>query len=244
MHVIGRGFIAGHLRRLENRHTTATVLAAGVSSIAGGYREQFARERRLVLDSIEACRREDRRLVLLSTASHAMYGNTSQPARETDAVVRDSAYGLHKQDLEHVVADSAIPFLILRLSHVMGAGQRPHQLLPALIEQIRGGQVRVQPHAHRDVIDVQDVVTAIDGLLTAGVADDVVNVASGNPVPVPDIVRGIAQRMGTEPLVDVQDAPPTRTVVSVAKLHAAVPVLTHTTRVDYLDRILDKYVPA
>ncbi|PRY32494.1 NAD-dependent epimerase/dehydratase family protein [Umezawaea tangerina] len=242
MRIVGRGFIAGNLAGIAGRHPDAVVLAAGVSSTHVTDPAEFTREHDLLADVVRRCAEEDLRLVVLSSASHAMYGSTDVPATELDPVDPVSPYGRHKLALERRVAESGVPWLVLRLSHVVGAGQRPHQLLPAFVEQVRSGVVRLHRDTFRDLVDVRDVVSAVDGLLAAGVRDEVVNVASGTPYPVGAIAEGVRARMGLPARQEVVDATPVRTAVSTARLRAAVPGLAPLGGDAYLERLLDRYV--
>ncbi|MFD7365569.1 NAD-dependent epimerase/dehydratase family protein [Nocardiopsis alba] len=243
MEIIGRGFLAGRLATIADRHPTVTVLAAGVSSTRVRSGAEFRRERELVCATAARCAREGRALVFLSTAAQAMYGHAEIPAREGDTVAPDSLYGRHKADLERVVLRSGAPWLVLRLSHVVGPGQRPHQLLPDIIRQIRSGVVRVYRGAHRDLIDVLDVVRALDGLLSQGTLEEVVNVACGVPHPAQTIVRGIERHLDLAPRHEYVDVSPTLTRVSIEKLRALVPAVHSLSDDDYLDRVLERYVP-
>ncbi|MGC7102893.1 NAD-dependent epimerase/dehydratase family protein [Amycolatopsis lurida] len=243
MEIIGSGFIAANLRPIDRRHPAATVLAAGVSSTRVRDDAAFSRERDLVHETVKRCARDGRTVVFLSTASHTMYGLSEIPAREDADVAPDSPYGKHKLGLEQVVAESGAPWLVLRLSHVVGAAQPAHQLLPAFINQVRRGVVRVYRGAHRDLVDILDVVRAIDGLLEQRVRDEVVNVASGVPHPVPAIVREVERRLDLAPRHEVIDAPAI-TRVSIEKVCALLPALRSVSDESYLTRVLDRYVPA
>lgn len=243
MRIIGRGFIARHLTSIEDRHPDVAVLAAGVSSIGGGYEEQFARERELVRTTLEECKADGRRMVLFSTASHAMYGNTVNPAREVDVATGDSPYGIHKLGLESMVVESSVPHVVLRLSHVMGSGQRRHQLLPALIEQFDAGIVRVFAGAHRDIIDVFDVVEALDAILASNVNNVVVNVATGRPIAITAVIDALAARLGPA-VFELVDAAPALTTVSVERMRQLAPGLPDLTGPRYLERLLDRHVPS
>jgi len=245
MEIIGRGFIARNLATIEDRHPQATVLAAGVSSTGVRAEEAFAREEALVRETALRCRREGRRLVFLSSASHAMYGftDTDTAVGEDAPVNPPSPYGERKLMLERAVAETGAHWLVLRLSHAVGRWQRPHQLLPSFVGQIREGSVTLYRDAHRDLVDVADVVRAIDGLLTEDVHGEVVNVASGVPRPVEELVLGIEQRMAARPRHEVVDAAPTMTRVSIGKLCGLLPGMKSVTEPGYLDRMLDRYVP-
>lgn len=243
MRIIGNGFVAGHLTTaLGDRHPHATVVAAGVSSTSVTDPALFDREAALLYRTLAECRAAGHRLVFLSTASFAMYGYPDAPAAEDDPVEPPVTYGRHKLALETVVRASGVEHLILRLSHVIGAGQREHQLLPAMVAQILGGTVTVLSGAHRDLLDVRDLVTVLDALLTAGVHGTVVNVASGVPQPIESIVDGIERRMGTTAARTHRPGPVARTPVDIGRLHALVPGAVRPG--GYLDRVLDAHLPS
>jgi len=244
MDIIGRGFLAGSLTALAASHPRVTVLAAGVSTTVVDAEAEFRRERDLVMATAASCRRSGRLLVFLSTASHALYGTTTTPADESAPLAPETAYGRHKLSLEESVRASGAPWLVLRLSHVVGRGQRPHQLLPTLVRQVSAGTVTVYRGAHRDLVDVRDVVRAVDGLLSRGVRDETVNVASGTPYAVEDIVAGVERRLRTRAVRRVVDSGAARTLVSVERLRLLVPQACPPGGPPYLDGLLDRYVDA
>ncbi|MFD9571104.1 NAD-dependent epimerase/dehydratase family protein [Streptomyces sp. NPDC059982] len=242
MEVIGRGFLAGNFHRISGRHPDVTVIAAGVSATGVENPAEFARESELVRSVTDGCRRRGRTVVFFSTASHAMYGTTRVPAAEADPVTPANPYGRHKAALEGEVAARAHHWLTLRLSHVVGPHQRPHQLIPALTAQVRAGAVRLYEGAHRDLVDVADVVGAVDALLGAGVRDQVVNIAAGTPYPIGDIVRGIETRLGRTAAREHVPAAPQRTEVSVERLRALAPDECPRGGTAYLSALLDRHV--
>jgi len=247
MEIIGRGFLARSLAESAPFEPEgaegAVVLAAGVSSTHVTDPAEFARERTLVEEVAARCAREGRRLVVFSTASHAMYGHTDRPALETDPVAPASAYGRHKLELERAVAASGASWLILRLSHVVGPNQRPHHLLPAFVAQVQAGTMRLYRGAFRDLVDVRDVVACVTGLLAAGVCGEVVNVASGTPYPITTVAEGVRARLDRPVHVELVDTEPQRTVVSIERLRALLLDAAPAGGQHYLDRMLDRYVP-
>jgi nucleoside-diphosphate-sugar epimerase len=247
MEIVGRGFLAERLAVLRDRHADAVVLAAGVSRMTGvgAGPHDFTREQELARSWAERCAREGRLLVAFSTASHAMYGSTSRPATETTPVRPPLAYGRHKLALDGIVAAAGARWLVLRLAHVVGPGQRRHLLLPMLIEQVRSGTVRLFTGAHRDLVDVADVVAAIDTLIGAGVCGEVVNMACGTPYAIGTVVDGIEARLGLPGPArrETVVAPPVRTRVSVDRLRSLVGAWPPGGPA-HLDRLLDRYVKA
>jgi nucleoside-diphosphate-sugar epimerase len=242
MEIIGRGFLAGHFQPLADRHPDVTLIAAGPSSLAITESDVFDRETRLVSEILEDCRRRDRTAVLFSSASHAIYGHTTRPATEADPCPQASTFGRHKLGLEAMTADSGARWLIIRLSHAVGPGQRPHQFFPAMARGVRAGHVRVFRDTYRDLLDVSDAVRAVDALLAAGVSKEVVNVATGSPYSVEALVDRLGRHLGVEPAKELVDAQPSRTLVSVAKLRQMIPGTPWPTADDaYLDQLVIRY---
>ncbi|GAA3453651.1 NAD-dependent epimerase/dehydratase family protein [Dactylosporangium matsuzakiense] len=245
MQIVGNGFLARNLREaFGDRFPEVTAFAAGVSSTSVTDPVQLDREAEALYDALRRCRAEGSTLLYFSTASFAMYGTTDTPATEDGPLYPPSIYGRHKLALEACVRAGGGPHLVLRLAHVVGPYQRPHQLLPAIVKQVCTGTVTVHRGAHRDLLDVRDLVYAIDGLLSADVRDIVVNVASGRPWPVEDIIDGVAKRLGSAPDRTYRARPVSRTEVSLARLHALVPGFAGGAPAGdgYLDMLLDRYV--
>ncbi|MEU5050611.1 SDR family oxidoreductase [Streptomyces sp. NPDC021096] len=245
MDIVGNGFLARHLRPLAGRHPDTVVLAAGVSSAGGTSWEAFAREAALLGEVAERCRATGRRLLFFSTASTGMYGAGPGPGTEDRPVTPCTPYGVHKLSLEERLRASGAAHLVLRLSHVVGPGQPPHQLLPGLVRQLRDGTVRIHRGATRDLIAVADVVTVVDRLLTLDLRGQTVNVASGEAVPVDTIVDHLERRLGLAARREHQDAggPPVVTGICTRKLRGLVP---ETARMGfgptYYRRVLDGFL--
>ncbi|BFU42715.1 NAD-dependent epimerase/dehydratase family protein [Krasilnikovia sp. MM14-A1004] len=242
MHIIGTGFLAQHLRPLADRYPATVVLAAGVSWAAGTSADDFAREATLLAEVAEKCRADGRRLLFFSTAASGMYGAVTGPGREDVPVTPCTPYGAHKLALEEQLRASGAEHLILRLGHLVGPQQPGHQLIPALVRQMREGRVRLHSGAARDLIDVHDVVTIIDRLLGLDLHAETVNVASGVAVPVERIVDHLEQRLGLSVQRDYREVG-VRHVISVEKLRRLVPDVRRLRfDNDYFRRVLDAYV--
>lgn len=244
MEIVGGGFLARHFTaHFGDAHPDVTVIAAGVSTTAAADIAAFDREADLVGDVLRRCRRDGRLVVLLSTSSAALYGSDGMPGVEDGPVFPSNAYGRHKLALERVCELSGARYLVLRLTHLVGDGQQPGQLLPTLAHGVLAGAVTVHPDAHRDLLDVRHVPPVLDALCARGVHGEVVNVASGAPIAVPDIVDGVQRRLGVAAERRLVQRPPQLTRVSLAKLHRLVPEFAeHDFGPGYLDDLLDRYL--
>lgn len=246
MELVGNGFLARHLgSHFGNRHPDVTVIAAGVSTAASTDTAAFDREANLVGDVLRRCRADDRTVVFLSTSSAGIYGAHGSPGTEDGPVFPRTVYGRHKLALERVCELSGARVLILRLTHVVGPGQQPDQLLPALTRQVLSGSVTVHRGAYRDLLDVQHVPPALDALLSQGFHGEVVNMASGAPIAVENVVDGLEKRLSVNAEREVVQRPTERTLVSTRKLRALVPAFADLDfGPTYLDDMLDRYTAA
>lgn len=243
MEIIGSGFIARALRPIVRRHSRAVVFAAGVSRTDTTSAVEFGREADLLYETIHRCRADEGTLVYLSTASAAMYRGTEDSGREDGPVFPRTPYGRHKLAMEAVLTASGCAPLILRLAHLVGPDQPSHQLVPALLAQIRTGVVTVYRGASRDLIDVADAVSIIDLLLTDGVRDEVVNVGSGVAVPIGDVVDHLEKRLGATPEHRVVGADGNDHRLSTEKLYRLVPAARQVGfGPQYYRRVLDRYL--
>jgi dTDP-3-amino-3,6-dideoxy-alpha-D-glucopyranose N,N-dimethyltransferase/dTDP-3-amino-3,4,6-trideoxy-alpha-D-glucopyranose N,N-dimethyltransferase/N-methyltransferase len=243
MEIVGRGFIARHLAPLAGRYPDVTVIAAGVSTTAVDDVAAFDREAELVYQVLRRCRAEGRTVVFFSTSSHAIYGAEGSPGTEDGPVYPTSVYGRHKLALETAARSSGADWLILRLTHLIGRGQPPHQTIPLLVKGVLSGRVRVHRDTHRDMVDVRHMVIALDRLLADGVRNTVVNIASGIPQRMEAVVRGIEQRLGRVAEWHMVDVPRTDTTVSTKRLRELVPeVEDFGFGPDYLPALLDRYI--
>ncbi|SBT95691.1 NAD dependent epimerase/dehydratase family protein [Streptomyces sp. DI166] len=246
MRIVGDGFLARNLAEsFGDRFPAVTALACGVSRTTTAEAAEYDREAQVLYDTLDTCAREGRQVLFFSTSSFAMYGFTDEgrQASESYPVRPPNTYGRHKLALESVVRSSGVEYLVLRLSHAVGGHQRPHQLLPTLVRNIGAGEVTVLRGAHRDLLDVRDLMHAVGRLLADGVSGEVLNVASGIPQPVESVVTAIEQRLGVTARRVERPGPRAVTRVSLERLRRFVPDFRSTPDEKYLDALLDAYLP-
>jgi nucleoside-diphosphate-sugar epimerase len=216
MRIVGRGFLAHHFSSHPALPRDVVLFAAGVSDShsvnARAYGEETAQLRDVLADCIH--RREC--LVYFSSAG-AVYGDYPPGVREDMALAPVSEHGRHKAAIETLLCGSPVEYLILRLSNAVGPGQRSHQFVPALVEQVQSGVVTVWRGAHRDLVDVEDVVRLTVALLDAGCRREIFNLASGRSTPVEQVVDEIEAQLGVRAERRFIDRPD-RYSVSIDKL--------------------------
>jgi nucleoside-diphosphate-sugar epimerase len=218
----GTGLMARAFAALDVRDDSVTVFAKGVADSRTTAIAEFEREFRELESAIHACRAAGRTLVYLSGGG-AIYGRRVSLREEDDEPRPESMYGEHQVVCERAIVSSGIDHLIARIPNAVGHPQRPAQLVPALIEQVRGGRVHVNRGASRDLIDAADVAELVTGLLQLGVRNVTVNVASGISTDVGDLVAHIERLLDTTAERVVSDAAPDPQQFSVARLQSWIP---------------------
>lgn len=242
MRIIGRGFISRHFEPLHNQHEDVLLFGAGVSNSLSESAQEFRREADLLYSAIRYSQEHALRLVYFSSAG-MVYGTYEHEVREDGPVFPRSAYGRHKLAMESVIRAAGVRYIILRLANPVGHGQQRHQLLPSLLEQVQRGFVEIWSGAHRDLIDINDVVALTTALLTHTSTSDTFNLASGYSIPVEHIVDYFEQRLEVFVLRNYVDRGDSY-LVRINKLRSVLPesIFAHFGP-DYYKMVLDTYMP-
>lgn len=198
------------------------VFAKGVADSRTTALAEFERESRELGQSIHACLASRRTLVYLSGGG-AIYGRRSTIRHEDDVLEPETMYGRHQLNCEQAIVASGVDHLIARIPNAVGHPQRSAQLVPALVQQVRGGRVWLHAGASRDLINASDVAELVSALLNVGARNVAVNVASGISTPVGDLVAHIEQLLDTTAEHIVRDGEPDHQRFSITRLQSHVP---------------------
>jgi nucleoside-diphosphate-sugar epimerase len=93
--------------------------------------------------------------------------------------------------------------------YLYGPHEHPRRLVPSVIRALTAGETFVCQHPNdvRDFLHVEDVASAFVALLGSEVQGDV-NIASGEPISVGDLVAAVAQAVDRPDLVDYRPTVP------------------------------------
>lgn len=149
--VVGKGMIARRFSNYADRNDVV-VFASGVSNSKEIGVEPYARERRLVEDTLQQA--PDGLFVYFSTAS------------VDDPTEQGSPYVTHKLEIEQLIRTRARLYLIIRASNVVGGPGNPHTILNFFIDRIhRQEPFSIWQHAVRNIIDLDDLYQFVDGFI-------------------------------------------------------------------------------
>ena len=145
---------------------------------------------------------------VIYAGSSSVYGNTEIfPTPETAPLRPLSPYGESKMRAEELVLnvrghESGTTFAVVRFFTIFGTGGRPEMAIPTFLGRACSGEALPllgSPDSFRDYTSVDD---ALRGLLLVAESDDLsgpVNIASGRPVRLRDLVDVIGRTVGRRP---------------------------------------------
>ena len=186
---------------------------------------------------------------LVVTSSAAVYGGyTDHASREEDQVRPLDGHGRSKVEVERLCAErfaAGGTVAVARPFTVAGEGQRPDMAIARWIEAVRtGAPVRVfgSPWHSRDVTDVRDVVRSLRAITERGVVG-LLNIGSGAPRTLADVVTAVCQAVGAPPELEILPARPDEPVVTQADTCRHEQLLGFRPRTD-LDTVVRRQVAA
>jgi nucleoside-diphosphate-sugar epimerase len=147
-----------------------------------------------------------RRAVLAGSCAEYAWGEPG-PLREDRSPLRPATlYGACKHAArlaaEAYAAQEGLSLAWGRIFFVFGPGEAPGRLVPAVADALlRGEEARVTAGEQvRDFLAVEELADAFAALLSSGV-EGPVNMASGRPVTVREVVAAVGRAAGREDLV-------------------------------------------
>lgn len=140
--------------------------------------------------------------VFIQIGSSEVYGPTTDPAKEDQAITPTSPYSiskgafdLHLQSLRQKI----VPWNIIRPSNAYCAGQQLHRIIPkALLLGVTGGRLQLQGggKAKKSYIDALDLSRAILLICVKGKRGEIYNVGPADPVSIREVVEIAANYAG------------------------------------------------
>lgn len=123
-------------------------------------------------------------------------------------LVPSSLYGTCKNSMQHLLKDfsreTSLSSAWGRIFFLYGPHEDPGRLVPSVILNLIHNKMALCSHGNqiRDFLHVKDVASAFVSLLLSNV-DGPVNIASGKPIALKEIILSIAEKLGKENLVEL-----------------------------------------
>ena len=134
------------------------------------------------------------------------YGNVDAPFIETGSERPEGAYGIYKlaitKSLLQLHSSSRFPATILRPTVIYGPNQGREMFLPSLVETLLSGNSfpMTKGEQRRDFIYIDDVISAIMGLLNSEFNGVVINIGSGQSLPIVEVAKLVAKTINPSAL--------------------------------------------
>jgi nucleoside-diphosphate-sugar epimerase len=239
MKIIGQGMIARSLTPYLDQAPDTLIFASGVANSLTTDQQAYEREILMLTDALRCCQQQNLRIVYFSSGG-AIHGSTNEPRNELTPTMPMTAYGKHKRACETAIINAGVQHLIFRLANLVGAGQNPSQLIPALINQIKRGRVTLYTKATRDLLDVDDFAHLLIHLLEKKPQSGIYTVASGQSIPIVSIAEEIRDLLSLDAEFDLVEGGDEQRF-DIRKLKQVLPNSLNFD-VDYFRSVLAKYV--
>ncbi len=227
--VTGNGMIAKRFSSYEN-NDAFLIYASGVSNSGTTDTDPYAREAALIKASIE--QHPEKKFIYFSTCS--VY----------DPSLADSVYVKHKLEMEAMIKSLSGNFVIFRLSNPVGKTNNRHTVLNFFIDHIlHKTALTVWKNASRNILDIDDMFTITDHILSAGLfSNAVINVANPDNYSVPFIISVIEEHFKTKGIYHFDDKG-NGPVIDISDIRPLLSQFNINFTTEYLPRLLAKYFP-
>ena len=142
--------------------------------------------------ALEYCKKNNTKIIFISSY---MYGNAKKiPTCEKNKIVANNPLAETKKKAEELCRAYAkrygVKTIILRPSNVFGPNQKSCWLIPEIIKKIKKKTISVNNlNVKRDMIFVDDLVSAIIKCIFLNKKFDIINVGSGNSYSIASIFK-------------------------------------------------------
>ncbi|MBF0597488.1 NAD-dependent epimerase/dehydratase family protein [Faecalibacter rhinopitheci] len=220
--IIGKGLIA--LQFLDCDNDKIIFFASGVSNSSETDKNQFLREENLIRETLKA--HPHKLFIYFSTCS--IY----------DSSKYNSAYVLHKLQMEEIIKEFATHYLILRISNAVGKGGNPNLLLNYLARSIKDNKVlTIHKNATRNLIDVEDIKNIVLKYIESDIHNKIINVAYTDNFKIPDIITAFQDILNIKANISIEDLGEHYSI-DVHELNYKFPI---TDKKKYLYNLIKKY---
>lgn len=163
-------------------------------------------------------------------SSWFVYGDTDLPAREDSYCKPKGFYSITKRTAEQLLISYCetfgIKYRILRLANVVGVGdQKVSKKKNAIVHMInelkKNNPVNLYDGGdlYRDVIDLDDCITAINLVLEKGEVNSVYNIGNGIPVKLLDIIERAKVILNSNSVLNSIETPQFHKIVQVKSMY-------------------------
>lgn len=223
--IIGNGLIASLFKDTDREDVI--FFASGVSNSLETRKEEFLHEKNLIRETF--INNPKKKFVYFSTCS--IY----------DSSKTQSAYVLHKLEMEQIISKNCAKHLILRVSNAIGNGGNPNLLMNYLMRAIKNDEIiNVHTQASRNLIDTEDIKNITLYLLDNKINNRIINLAYIHNYSIIEILEIIEKFLNTNIKLNLIKSG-SRYTINISEAEHYFKENNLTDKEAYLNRILHKY---
>jgi nucleoside-diphosphate-sugar epimerase len=223
--VYGNGLLGKAFKKIEDNQII--IYAKGVSNSQCQDDQQFKREYDELLYILQ--NNPYQKIVYFSSCSIL------------DTSLFDTPYVQHKINIENLIKKIHNNYLIIRLPQVAGHTNNPNTILNYIHNNIKSTKKFVLwKNAKRNIIDVEDVVIVVDGIIKSGAYNTTLNVANRNSYSMSDIVNVFEGLMNTKATFEI-DTRISEYDINIANIESILSKTNIKFDNNYLQKTLKKY---
>lgn len=222
MKIIGNGLLSSIF--CENDNYNCLIFASGVSNSSETSSENFNRERKLIINTIEE------------------YSELTFVYFSSVFIERNNPYYFHKKEMEKIIKDNCKNYLIIRLPQIVGKTGNKNNIFNLFKNKINNNdQLTIYGNFSRSLIDVEDVKTVVLHCLDNKIYGEI-NFVEVESVNILDLAKRISKILNKKPnyliLNNKEESISFRNTFVIDELIKNETIKSH----NYINNILKKYL--
>ena len=227
--IIGSGVIGSAFIDLYEKDQEVYLYASGVSNSQCVNNADYFRDKKKLEENISKLKKNEL-LVYISTCSISSYNIGSS-----------SRYIEHKMEMEELVA-GYVRYLILRLPQIASFSKNPFTLLNYFKNKINHGEAfQVYKNSNRNILDINNMVSISDKMISNFSENVVVNIANPISVSVVEIVEELQSALEKKANYDLIDGFSDRYIIDTTRMMNFIDPSKYLFEDRYLNKVIRKY---
>lgn len=190
--IIGNGLLSNVFNQYKN-NSDILIFASGVSNSHETGKNEFLREKELLLDTIK---NNTTKIIIYFSSCDVIYANKI-----------NIAYYYHKLEMEKLIKENVAKYYIFRLPQVIGQSSNNNSLINYFITSIKEQQeIQIWEKAYKNLIDVQDVLVLVNNIINNEMyLNKITNIINKNYYSIVEIIKTVEKLLNLKAKIKLID---------------------------------------